>query len=199
MSRIRAGQIAEADLSSGAWAFVDPGFSRNAKSCGLVDADGEPSRLTFAQLEAELVALVRRAGGPLNLVIEAPLSVAFGPKGNPVGRSVELRGRQSRYWYVGLGCSVLVAATYLLRALTDACPEREVRLFEGLVSFKPRGTRSSHCDDVLQLRQVILGDRAVGRVVPPEELAGSPEHSLKSAFAVSGMDYGIPPVLVVGG
>jgi hypothetical protein len=199
MSRIRAGQIAEARLSSGAWAFIDPGFARDAKSCGLVDADGEPSRLTFAQLEAELVALVRKPGGPLNLLIEAPLSVTFGPKGNPVGRSIELRDRKSRYWYVGLGCSVLVAATYLLRAVTDACPEREIRLFEGLVSFKPAGVRSSHCDDVLQLRQVIRGERAVGRVVPPDELAASPEHKLKSAFAVSGMDYGIPPVAVVGG
>jgi hypothetical protein len=83
--------------------------------------------------------------------------------------------------------------------MTDAGPEREVRLFEGLVSFKPRGVASSHCDDVLQLRQVIRGERAVGRVVPPDELAASPEHTLKSAFAVSGMDYGIPPVVVVGG
>jgi len=35
--------------------------------------------------------------------------------------------------------------------------------------------------------------------VPPEALAASSEHTLVSAFAVAGMNYGVPPVIAVGG
>jgi hypothetical protein len=94
---------------------------------------------------------------------------------------------------------VLVAATYLIRAATDAPPDRDVRLFEGLVSFKPQGASSSHCDDVLKLRSVVWGEGAIGRIVPPEALAASADDVLMSAFQVAGMNYGIPPVVVVGG
>ena len=113
MSPIRAARTEDATRSSGEWVFVDPGFSRNSKSCGLLAGDGEPSQLTFAQLQRSLVALATSGGGPLNVVIEAPLSIAFGASGNPIGRSIEKRNGQSRYWYVGLGCSVLVATTAL--------------------------------------------------------------------------------------
>lgn len=196
---VRAGHITEATPESGEWVFVDPGFSSKAKSCGLLTPNSEPIQITFAQLQAELVSLVTTGEQPLNLAIEAPLSVAFGPAGNPVGRSIELRNGQARYWYVGLGCSVLVAATYLLRAITDANPKREVRLFEGLVSFKPKGERSSHSSDVANLRRVVWGEQNIGRVIPPEMLAASPNDVIKSAFLVAGMNYGIPPVITVGG
>jgi len=199
MSHIRAGRVEEAIHSSGEWAFIDPGFSRNAKSCGFLVEDGHPVPLTFADLQARLIALASVDGHPLNLVLEAPLSVAFGPLGNPVGRSIELRGSQSRYWYVGLGCGVLVAATYLLRALTDAQPRREIRLFEGLVSFKPKCVRSSHLKDVLLLRRIVWGEQGFGQIVAPEALASAPDHLLVSAFRVAGMNYGVPPVIAAGG
>lgn len=199
MKEIRAGRIGEATRSSGDWLFVDVGFASRSRSCGLLSGEGEPIELTFSQAKAHLVDQAALAGPPLNIVLEAPLSVAFAPTGNPAGRSIELRDGKSRYWYVGLGCSVLVAATYLIRAISDASRAREVRLFEGLVSFKPRGLVSNHRNDVSLLRDVVWGTPGVGRVVAPSELAASPDHMLRSAFAVSGMDYGVPPVITVGG
>lgn len=199
MPPIRAGHVAEASPQSGEWVFVDPGFASKSRSCSLLESHGVPARFTFSELRSRLVALASAGVLPLNLVLEAPLSVAFGPTGNPVGRSIELRNGQSRYWYVGLGCSVLVSATYLLRALTEARLAREVRLFEGFVSFKPKGVASNHCADVSNLRQVIWGEHNLGRIVPPEALAVSPEHTLLSAFVVAGMNYGVPPVITVGG
>lgn len=197
MSRIRAGLLDQARPPMGQWAFVDPGFARDKRSCALLVDSGEPALHTFAELQAALVLLAREAGPPLHLVIEAPLSVAFGPNGNPVSRRIERRESAQRYWYEGLGCGVIVAATYLLRAMTTAGPLREIRLFEGLVSFKKKGLRSSHAADVLLLRQVVRGDLAAGQIVAPEALAVAPEDSVCSAFAVAGMDYGVPPVVVV--
>ena len=197
---IRAGLSSEAKRSSGDWVFVDLGFSQAAKSCGFLIGDGEPLDISFSQLRAHMLELIDGDGRPLNLLIEAPLSVAFNERGNPTGRFVEKRGVQTRYWYVGLGCSVLVAATYLLRSIHDARSKREIRLFEGLASFKPKGIRSSHSGDVRNLRRVIWeGDSEFGRIVPPDQLATSPNHKLESAFLVAGMDFGIPPVVELNG
>lgn len=197
---IRAGLPTEANRTTGDWVFVDLGFAKAAKSCGLLVGDGMPKDVSFSQLKAELGSLIAAGGEPLNLLIEAPLSVAFNTTGNPTGRSVERRQDQTRYWYVGPGCSVLVAATYLLRSIHDARPDRDIRLFEGLVSFKPKGAQSSHRDDVLNLRKIIWeGATQSGRIVPPEDLVASREDTLLSAFLVAGMDFGIPAVVVIGG
>jgi len=200
---IRAGLISEVRRASGEWIFVDVGFAQDTrKSCGLLeslDRAATPALLTFADLKARLVKIVRAGDTPVNLVIEAPLSVAFSAAGNPVGRSIEQRNGKCRYWYVGLGCSVLVSACYLLRAIADAPPTREIRLFEGLVSFKPRGTRSDHGRDVHNLRRVVLGEPGAGRIFAPQELPMEPRHSVVSAFAVAGADYGVPPVIAASG
>jgi hypothetical protein len=197
---IRAGISAEANRHSGEWVFVDLGFAEKAKSCGLLLGEGKPEEVSFSQLKARLLAIVASDHRPLNLLIEAPLSVAFNEHGNPTGRVIEKRESRTRYWYVGLGCSVLVAATYLLRAIHDASPRREIRLFEGLASFKPKGMRSSHSNDVINLRKVIWdGGSTFGFVVPAGKLAVSPKHRLLSAFVVAGMDFGVPAVVVLGG
>lgn len=195
---IRAACLEEATPASGYWVFVDLGFARSSKSCGLLAGTEDPRELTFAELTSALVRLVSDSGEPINLVIEAPLSVAFNLAGNPTGRSIEKRGGQTRYWYVGLGCCVLVAATYLVRALVDSQPKREIRLFEGLVSFKPKGVASSHAQDVRSLRDVIFSPHLdTGRVIAPHQLAMSNKDRIESAFAVAGMDFGIPPVVSV--
>jgi len=196
---IRAGIPAEANRYSGEWVFVDLGFAEKAKSCGLLIGDGKPEEVSFSRLRARLLEIVAADHKPLNLLIEAPLSVSFNVHGNPTGRSIEKREWQTRYWYVGLGCSVIIAATYLLRAINDAHPNREIRLFEGLASFKPKGVRSSHSNDVLNLRKVIWdGNSKSGRIVPHEELGVSPEDRLLSAFRVAGMDFGVPAVVALG-
>lgn len=168
-----------------AWVFVDLGFAQAAKSCGLLAGDGKPKEISFSQLRTEVMEIVAACGKPLNLLIEAPLSVAFNEKGNPTGRKIERREKQTRYWYVGLGCSVLVAATYLLRSIHDARPVREIRLFEGLASFKHKDARSSHGEDVLNLRKIIWeGASKSGCIVPPQKLAASQGDIVLSAFVV---------------
>lgn len=197
---IRAGIADEANRHSGEWVFVDLGFAEKAKSCGLLIGNGEAEEVSFSRLQARLLEIIAAGYKPLNLLIEAPLSVAFNEHGNPTGRSIEKRESQTRYWYVGLGCSVLVAATYLLRAIHDARSSRDIRLFEGLASFKPKGMCSSHSSDVHNLRKVIWDDSSKsGFIVPPEKLAVSPKHRLLSAFAVAGMDLGVPAVIVLDG
>ncbi len=169
---IRAGLISEVRRASREWIYVDVGFAQDTrKSCGLLeslDRGATPALLTFVDLKARFVKLVRAGDTPVNLVIETPLSVAFSAAGNPVGRSIEQRNGKCRYWHVGLGCSVLVSASYLLRAIADAPPTREVRLFEGLVSFKPRGITSDHGRDVLDLRRVVLGEVGAGGFSRPK-------------------------------
>jgi hypothetical protein len=82
----------------------------------------------------------------------------------------------------------------------DAHPSRDIRLFEGFASFKPKGVRSSHSSDVLNLRKAIWdGSSKSGFTVPPQKLAVSPKHRLLSAFAVAGMDLGVPAVIVLDG
>jgi hypothetical protein len=197
---IRAGLPFEANPTSGEWVFVDLGFAQAAKSCGLLVGDGKPREVSFSQLRTEVLEIVAACGKPLNLLIEAPLSVAFNEKGNPTGRKIERREKQTRYWYVGLGCSVLVAATYLLRSIHDARPVREIRLFEGLASFKPKDARSSHGEDVLNLRKIIWeGASKSGCIVPPQNLAASQGDIVLSAFLVAGMDFGVPTVVALGG
>lgn len=215
---IRAGRVEEIQVGSGEWVFVDMGFSAKRASCGyLRSIDLRPKDkatcLTFGGVRKNLCELVKRGEGSLNLVLEAPLSVAFDRTGNPVGRKCEKWDKQeekgenqpsgTRYWYVPLGCGVLVPALYLLRAITDASRTREVRLFEAFVSFKEKGVKSDHVKDINALRDLVKARGGStpagtfdGSVLGPDELAveGS---TLESAFKVAGLDYGIPPILFV--
>ncbi|MDZ7843047.1 MAG: hypothetical protein U5R46_19850 [Gammaproteobacteria bacterium] len=197
MKRIRAGKVEEVVPESGNWIFIDPGFASKAASCGFLDGQGSPRSVTFAKLQAVTVAAMQSSRAPVNLVIEAPLSVAFQASGNPVGRAFERQGSQTRYWYVGLGCAVMTSAMYLMRTITEAT-DAEVRLFEGFVSFKPKGQASSHTEDVLALRSIVWGSNRAGRVIPPDEFRQNSKDNVMSAFDVAGMMYGIPPVLAVG-
>ena len=193
---IRAGCVSEVHRESGEWIFVDVGFSRDDASCALLVAEGEPTAITFAELIVRVLDLPSRQDSPLNLLIEAPLSVAFTADGNPTGRSVERRGSETRYWYVGLGCGVLVPAMYLLRRVVAKGPRREIRLFEGFASFKPKGVASSHVQDVLRLREVVWHPvEHPGAIVAPHQLSLDPDDQLFCAFKVAGMDFGVAPVV----
>jgi hypothetical protein len=197
---VRAGIPEEIRPDSGEWLFIDAGFSSNGRSCGVLAADDVAVSLTFSEAANRLVRVGAVSAGPLNLLIEAPLSVAFNSKGNPVGRSIERLGSSHRYWYEGLGCLVMTSAMYLLRNLADSQPAREVRLFEGFVSFKQKGRPSSHCEDVLALRAIVRDvNRDRRTIVTAAELAIAPSDQVASAFRVAGLDFGVPPVLRVIG
>ena len=187
----------QARRDSGQWVFVDIGFSGSSKSCGIAIGDSQPRDLRYSDMVSRIARELEAGASPVNLLIEAPLSVAFNASGNPTGRTIEKKGRQTRYWYVGAGAAMLLATTHLLRCLNDMRPSREVRLFEGFASFKSRGRRSSHADDVSNLRSIVWGGSHKGTIVEAGRLKMRNDDILVSAFAVSGMDFGIPAVVVV--
>jgi len=143
---------------------------------------------------SDICNFVSNRKAPVNLVIEAPLSVAFDMKGNPKGRKPEKQNGKTRYWYVGLGCSAMVAATYLIKALSEIQVKNEIRLFEGFVSFKSKGKISNHSNDVLALRSSIKNPLQE-TIVRANEMKMDASDILSSAFKVSGMDYGVPPII----
>lgn len=200
MKMIRSGTVKEAVRKSGEWLFIDIGFSSKKSTCGYAFQNEEAQEITFAKLKSVVCSKLVTGNQPLNLVIEAPLSVAFNSDGNPIGRAIEKQGKNTRYWYVGLGCSVLVATMYLIRGISSVHPQREIRLFEGFASFKEKGVKNSHRKDVSALRRIVFAeDGANGSIVASEKLAQSTTDELIFAFSVLGLNFGIPPVIVVNG
>jgi hypothetical protein len=178
---------------------LDIGFSANKSSSGLLIGDGEPHTLQFGEAKRRIVEYVRRATSPTSLVIEAPLSVCFNKSGNPTGRLIEresVEGKtKTRYWHAGLGCSVMVAAMYLIRDIADAAPANQVRLFEGFVSYKDRAVRTNHRADALLLRDVVKDPRRFSDcIIVADKLCG-PGDKIVSALKVCGMDCDVPPVI----
>jgi hypothetical protein len=194
---MRAGTVDEITKTAGDWVFVDIGFSRESKTSGLLVNDGQPIEVTFNDLRQKILQLTKQDGPAINLVIEAPLSVAFTGEGNPAGRSIERKGTEHRYWYAGLGCQVTLAAAYLLRSILVAQSTREIRLFEAFVSFKSKDVQSSHAADVISIRSVVWNQHR-GNIIAPEKLAGPHTKTMESAFTVFGFDCGIPPVIIAG-
>ena len=194
---IEAGTCDVARRNSGVWIFVDIGFAREQASSGIAIGESEPHAVHYGELGPRIADEVDKDSCPLNLLIEAPLSVAFSASGCPTGRTIEKRGSDTRYWYSGAGASTLLAATHLLRRLYDMRSDRKIRLFEGFASFKPKGNRSSHATDVAKLRKVAWGESDEGKIVGPGALRMCGSDTLRSAFATAGMDFGIPPVVVL--
>lgn len=197
---IRAGTKSEISLSAGEWIVLDIGFANKSASCGLLVNRESPIELQFNEAVQKICQFISNSTKPVNLVIEAPLSVAFDSKGNPKGRTVEKQGSKTRYWYVGLGCTVMVAALYLVKAIREIPSNVEVRLFEGFVSFKESGVKSNHSRDVELLMEVIENPSQYQEaIIEPEALKMDGSDTLKSAFLVTGIDAGIPPLIMRSG
>lgn len=197
---IFSGTVADVNKNSGHWVFVDLGFSEKGKTCGLLFHDEQnPREITFSDMLHDVGKFLSIQKTTTNLLLEAPLSVAFNKKGNPTGRCVEEHPAftSRRYWYTGLGCITMVAATHLLRHVFSLELDSDVRLFEGFASFKPKGQKSSHAKDVLGLRDIAWSSSTKGRIVAPDSLHRQPQDRLESAFKVSGMDFGVPPVILL--
>jgi hypothetical protein len=129
-------------------------------------------------------------------VIEAPLSVCFDSKGNPKGRSIEKEQNRTRYWYVGAGCVVMVAALYLIRDIQVTSGDTLVRLFEGFVSYKNSSPRSNHKADVCALREIVRSpNKFRNSLYSSEQLKMDGSDQLYSALRITGFDCGIPAVI----
>jgi len=202
---IRAGKTSEISWANGTWLILDIGFSNKTKSCGLLihspkQEKDEIKEVKFSEAVEEVIKAAQ-TNKTLNLVIEAPLSVAFDENGNPIGRNIDKQRSQVRYWYTGPGCVVMVATFYLMRRLISAKPDGEIRLFEGFASFKTKEGNSkkrySHREDVERLRKVIRDPNNFKHCIhDPADL--HPMNSLRaveSAFKVTCSDFGMPPVI----
>ena len=142
---------------------------------------------------------VQTPGQSLNLLIEAPLSIAFNKDRNPTRRSTDKEvGKNPRDWWNNAGSLTLLATGHLLRPVKDCGIQREVRLFEGFASFKSAGAISDHKADVLGLRCAAWDPSqkfvtSPGNLRTPDWASDTPE----SAFKFAGMDFGIPPVVKI--
>jgi len=200
---IRSGRIEELKQPVGDWCFVDLGFASKAKSCGYLfasfseDTKQGPEEITYGELVSTLTSLVSKKAPPLHLVLEAPISSAFSQEGNPTGRSIEKTDAGHRYWFVPVGCLVLVSALYLVKRLSEANPQREIRIFEGFVSFKKGGKSStSHIKDVEAMQHVVWSQgKDGGYFCEPKALHNPNESSIQSTLALLGMDA-TPPAIV---
>ena len=199
---ICSGKVNDISWAKGTWLILDIGFSNNKKTCGITLGDNKADKLKFNDAIDEVVRIARHKP-LLNLVIEAPLSVAFDKLGNPKARRIEKEGGKNRLWYVGAGCTVLVAAMYLMRRLHDSHPSADIKLFEGFISYKSKGVKSNHLRDVELLRKAIKARRTLKHhVIKPEELKIDSDDDIRSAFEVMNMkdiDLSIPPVIKVNG
>jgi hypothetical protein len=191
---IRAGTAEQINWGDGNWIFLDVGFSNNVRSCGLVIGSGVPKCLKFSDAKAEVERAIANCSVS-HLVIEAPLSVCFDQRGNPTGRSIEIQDDQRRYWYVGPGCSVMIASFYLINELSRLTEGSSVVLFEGFVSYKS-AKRTGHREDVLALRDVVRDpNRFRESIYTADQLKKDPADELFSAFRVLGLDCGVPTVI----
>ena len=192
---IRAGNYSKIDKRNGEWLFIDLGFGEKAISCGVLKGEGQPKVVSFGKLvklakwEAQ-----QNAPSPLNLVLEAPLSVTFNKDGNPTPRACDRKNGEARDWYRYAAPSMILAAGYLLRALANCGIQREVRLYEGFVSFKTSDTKTNHIEDVKALKDVVWNQKK-DRTFAPAQLKRCESDHLESAFGFVGMDFGIPPVI----
>src|SRR5690554_5953149 len=108
---IRAGTISEILPSSGDWLILDIGFANKSASCGLLINKEKPVELRFNEAVEKICAFITDSTRPVNIVIEAPLSVAFDRHGNPTGRAVEKQGSKSNH----------ARDVELLREVVDDC------------------------------------------------------------------------------
>ena len=201
-SKIVAGRTTDINRGSGQWLIVDIGFSSTDPSCGVWNGTGKPEVVEFGDLVTLATQEVRMAGSqPLNLLLEAPLSVAFQPNGNPTRRKCDSQDDKHRDWYVNAGATTLIAASHLLWALANCQGQRDVRLFEGFVSFKPPEAKpkskaeqiAEHKRDVLKLKNAVWTG-ASAQFIDPCKLRQNPGHCIKSAFHFLD-EHLIPPVI----
>ena len=195
---IEAGTTHQVCWGDGNWVFLDCGFSSKRPTCGIVIGNDAPELMTFGKARRTILEHIRRSNGPVSLVLEAPLSVAFSKEGNPRPRSLErevANGKtRTRYWYNGLGTTVMISAMYLVSDIMNL--SQSVRLFEGFVSYKERTAKSDHCKDVRLLRQVVRDpERFSDSIFAADSLRINHDDDVFSAFKILGLECGIPTII----
>lgn len=118
---------------------VDLGFSGREKSCGVAFRSSHSDalcngQLTFSQSAQYVVEKLDGLSESL-LIVEAPLSAAFNGCGNPCPRGEFERVPRCRWWSIGAGAAMALAAQYFLRECVRKLPSgASIYLIEGFVS-----------------------------------------------------------------
>lgn len=209
------------------WIFVDIGFAPKGKSCGVAIGNQKAKEVRFAKLVKMVVEEVGKSCKPLNLLLEAPLSMAFTEDGNPWPRSFESKRKQwnpvprwfkdlitddFKGWYHQTGPNTTAGAVRLIWKLNRCERQREIRLFEG---FAPRekGAKSKKGDHAIvaeKLRGVVKGETGCP-IVPPDEITTAypsrSSHKYTQVWPITGIEgwdadkppgcSSIPPVVWV--
>jgi hypothetical protein len=119
---------------------IDLGFATQARSCGLSTID---RGVTFERAVTEAANWIQHEerAEEVVLILEAPLSGAFNPLGNPMARGIfethhQEGHRSDRRWHIGAGGSMALAALFFLRRLLESTIDtnRTVHLVEGFTS-----------------------------------------------------------------
>jgi len=178
----------------GDWIFVDLGFARQQnKSTGYLHIERrtwdlvreleesltlqalqntclytKAENVTFGSAVRRVLCAAEKNSGPLNLVLEAPLSCAFDKTRNPIPRFMDYRKdkKATRSWYRQPGPIVMVSALFLLHRLGDIPRRCEIRVFEGFVSWKGEESstarsKSDHRADVCALAAAVYAKRCI--------------------------------------
>ncbi len=200
--QIRAGTVCEIYGRSGEWMFIDLGLGEKSKSNGVLQAVGQSKCVTFRKtvMFGEAVNLVKRAAlrttpFPLNLVLEAPLSVTFDGNGNPTGRVCDTKDGVDRPWHNQAALRMIVAAGYMMQKIAEhrRSMKRDIVLYEGFVSFKR--SRSAHIKDAEVLKDAVWKPNPRELFAPEKLLLDPAAHKIRSSFKIMGIDLGIPPVI----
>lgn len=134
---------------------VDMGFSGKTASAGFAylmsrNESCLSRNLTFSDCVHAVAEKVRQQGD-LILLLEAPLSAAFDAKGNPQPRGRFESHPKPRWWSLGPGASMSLAAMHFLRRLVGVvCPESRIYLIEGYVVGTDSGKDSDVADALIR-------------------------------------------------
>ena len=134
---------------------VDMGFSGKSASCGYAyraagDQQTRSEIKTFADCLQAVAEQISRAGDLL-LVIEAPLSAAFDSKGNPQSRGTFESSPKPRWWSLGPGAAMSLAAMHFLKRLASPfSASRKCYLVEGYVVGADSGHDAGVAEALIQ-------------------------------------------------
>lgn len=123
---------------------VDLGFSGSIKSCAVATRDPKLRTCTAEKMRfAECVDFVVSRLSSFKrcvLIVEAPLSAAFDHLGNPAPRGSFESRPKPRWWSIGAGAAMALAAQYLLReCCVTVPPSSRQYLIEGFVTGADSG------------------------------------------------------------
>ena len=231
------------DTNKRPWVIVDIGFSGRSRSCGITingkkipdpvqGYNVNPSKPRtlgdkhYGMLCPAIKEWLNNDEGSVeerafNLMIEAPLSMAFASRsnsdasprgvlqGNPIARipdrleATDANGRtqtQQRLWYTQPASGLMVASMRLIQELAAALEDWEIRLFEGFVSFKEGNEPKGHWRDTCKLWKAlpITSDSKLPQSRP---VVDPTDGKVESILGLMGCerDNETPPILRVTG